>query len=1292
MKKPSYKDLEKRILDLEKSEEEYKISETSLLENLAKYKLLAENISDNLWILDLKTQKFLYTNPSVKNLTGYEQAEAITLSLEQIFLPGSLKIINKTIKDEVEKDEQEDPDRSTTIELEMYHKNGHTVWIEVTAKFIRDKNNFPEKIIGTSRNISERKNSEFNLRESEEYFRSLIENATDVISILDANGIISYESPSHKRVLGYETGFLIGKNAFEYVHPEDRELISKQFSMLLKNPGEIKNVEFRFKHNNGTWRILEGTGKNLLNDPGVKGIVINYRDVTDKRKIENILTFERSMFRSFWDYIPNAIYFKDKECRFVDINSTMAEVMGGIKEEIIGKSDFDFYPNDQAEERYLDENQIMETKKPIKKEEKGNTPSGEKWFLTTKAPRYDENGIVIGTFGISWDITQRKQAEEDRRESEEKFRSISSCALDGIIMLDEEGKIYFWNNAAEKIFGYKENEVIGKEIHSLLSPEKYREDYIKGFAEYRKTGKGEVIGKTLELSAIRKDGDEFPIELSVSSLRLKNKWYSVGILRDITKRKQTEKKIRESEERNRLLIETMNDGIVIVDRKDDIVFVNLKLCEMLGFSFDELYGTSIAEYFDEKNREIINEQTGKRKKGETESYEIEWIKKDNNKIYTIMSPQPIFDENDVFVGSFAVITDITERIISEKALKESEERFQYLAEAAFEAIFINKDGKCLEANQRAADMFGYNDAAELIGIFGTDVIAPESREIAKDHMLNNKTEQYEAAGLRKDSSTFPIEIKVKEMPYRNKGIVRVTAVRDISERKEAEDRFKMAAECTSDMIYEWDIRTNSLDWFGEIDRNLGYEPGEIEHSLEAWLDLIHPDDRGKLTNAVEIHLTSTEPIYEKYRMRRKNGDYSYWTDKGTPIVDETGKPVKWIGACTDITDIIKAEEEKKKLEQQLFHSQKMESIGRLTGGIAHDFNNILSSIMGYAELLKMLHEDTSTPDGEAADIILKSAERASNLTRQLLGFTRKGDFNPEPVDINNVIEESLKVSENIFEKKVDIEYDFYKDISIIEADTNQIDQILTNIFINARDAMPNGGTLSIKTTNIFLDKEFVRKNPKLQPGNFVKMSIRDTGSGMAKETLNQIFEPFFTTKSKNKGTGLGLATVYGIIKNHDGHIDVESEPEKGSTFSIYLPASEKKITDSNKKSEIIHGNETLLVIDDEVDIREMTKKLLESFGYRVLIAKDGIEGLQLFKRNINEIDIVILDIVMPKLSGKDVFFELKNIKPEQKVLIISGQNRESINQEIMKDSNTRFSQKPVAIEDLSKMIFDILRK
>ena len=414
--------------------------------------------------------------------------------------------------------------------------------------------------------------------------------------------------------------------------------------------------------------------------------------------------------------------------------------------------------------------------------------------------------------------------------------------------------------------------------------------------------------------------------------------------------------------------------------------------------------------------------------------------------------------------------------------------------------------------------------------------------------------------------------------------------------------------------------------------------------------------------------------------------------RASGIWDEEQKLVGFVLMLRDITEHKRAEEEKKNLEARLRQVQKMEAIGTLAGGVAHDFNNMLTGIQGNVSLM-LLDLDPEHPHYKRLKSIEKQVQGGARLTSDLLGYARKGKYEVKPIDLNEIVKQTSDAFGRT-KREITIRRELAQDLSAIKADQGQIEQVLLNLYINAADAMPDGGQLILKTMNT-THKHIKSPLYEPSPGNYVLLRVTDTGSGIDKETMERIFEPFFTTKNMGKGTGLGLASVYGIIKAHGGYIDVESKKDHGTTFSIYLPESGKEVQELVVKTPVektIKGTETVLLVDDEEAILEVGKDLLEAVGYRVLLARDGKEAIEVYRKNQDEIDIVVLDMVMPTMGGGKAYDKMKEINPKVKVLLSSGYSIDGEAAEILKRGCKSFIQKPFMINVLAKEIRDILNK
>ena len=407
---------------------------------------------------------------------------------------------------------------------------------------------------------------------------------------------------------------------------------------------------------------------------------------------------------------------------------------------------------------------------------------------------------------------------------------------------------------------------------------------------------------------------------------------------------------------------------------------------------------------------------------------------------------------------------------------------------------------------------------------------------------------------------------------------------------------------------------------------------------------------------------------------------------GTPYLDGKGNYIGSIGVYTDVSEL-------KKLEAQLQQSQKMEAIGTLAGGIAHDFNNILSGVLGYASLLKK-HTPPDSQLAHYAEMIEKSAERGATLAGQLLAFSRKGKRFIQTVEVHQLIDDVVEILKRTLDRKISVRCRKEAHSSAVEGDPGQIQQVLMNLCINAKDAMPEGGRLLLSTKMVELDEAFCRGHDGLCPGVFLEINVEDNGEGMGDQVKSRLFEPFFTTKEDGKGTGLGLAMVYGTVKGHGGAIKVYSEVGRGSVFKVLLPLKKDSVPISvsvlKKRSAL--GSGTVLVVDDEDIIRELLGEMLEELGFTVISARDGREALAIYRMQWQEIDVVIVDMIMPGLSGREAFVEMKRINPSVRVILSTGFTKEGAVQETLDEGIAWFIQKPYRLEELSEAMFHALSR
>ncbi len=613
--------------------------------------------------------------------------------------------------------------------------------------------------------------------------------------------------------------------------------------------------------------------------------------------------------------------------------------------------------------------------------------------------------------------------------------------------------------------------------------------------------------------------------------------------------------------------------------------------------------------------------------------------------------------------------------------------------AIFEAtgtatLLVDEDTTILMANRQCLRLTGYNPQ-ELIGTRGIDYIAPEDRDLVLSYhkaRLEDPAkppEQYEARLINKNGKVIHTLLSVSMMPGSKQSIVSMI---DITAQKEAEaahERLSAAIHHAAGAVIITDTEGNIEYVNPAFERVTGYSRNEALGKNPRILKS-GQHDASFYKNLWET-ITSGRTWYGKFINRRKDGSLFIEEASISPIFDASGKITHYVAVKRDVT----REEE---LEQQLLQAQKMEAIGRLAGGVAHDFNNMLSVILGYSDIiLRQLRPED--PLADKVKQIVEAGKRSAALTRQLLAFSRQQTLQPKALDLNVLIRNLEKMLGRLIGENIDLKLELADDLYRVMADPGQIEQVIMNLVVNARDAMPDGGKITIETANVELDELYARNHMGVSPGKYVMLAISDTGHGMDKDTLSKIFDPFFTTKEKGKGTGLGLSTVYGIVKQSGGNILVYSEPEKGTTFKIYLPETKAQPHEEKEEEAPIESSagEHILVVEDEEALRNLAGEILKRLGYRVTVAANGGEALLLIEKKGLKPDLLITDVIMPNMSGKELVEILRENHPHLKVLYMSGYTDNAIVHHGVLDAGVHFIQKPFTINDFASKVQQVLQ-
>jgi two-component system cell cycle sensor histidine kinase/response regulator CckA len=885
------------------------------------------------------------------------------------------------------------------------------------------------------------------------------------------------------------------------------------------------------------------------------------------------------------------------------------------------------------------------------------------------------------------DISQRKSAEKALRDSEEKYRLLFADHPNPMWVFDAETLRFLEvNDAAVRSYGYSRDEFLEMTVGELCAP-----DDTPGSAYA--DGEGGIRPHRL------KDGTRIEAEVTTSVHDFEGRRARVAVALDVTERVLADKALRESETRYRDLIENALELIATVDLQGRLTSVNGAFERSLGYSRAELISRPLSELvppeFHEQLDRISLTRDGERS-SESRIDEHELVARDGHRIAVEVSSRPI-DEDGRPAGHQAIWRDISKRRQAERDLRAAELRYRTLVEQLPLVSYTESLNTASAAyiSPQIADLVGYTaEEWTASSDFFSGVLHPDDRErviaeIATLHRTGQPFDSEYRVVARDGRIVWVRDGAVVVRPDEGQHIYAQGYMLDVTEHhsseealKESRELYRLVVESTTDMISLSNLdgriiyaSPSHLDVLGRSqDELLGRKT----------LDLVHLDDRDAAmalaADAPAIGNTGT-PL----RLRHKDGRYINVQTTTRPIPDQAGIPRLTLTTSRDVTDRDRAGE----LEEQLRQAQRLESVGQLAGGIAHDFNNLLTVISGYTEAL--LEDGDPASSLELAEIAA-AAQRATILTQQLLAFSRRQVLQPRVVDLNTVVDGIMPMLSRLIGENIDLAAALDAELEPVLADPNQIEQVVINLAVNARDAMPHGGRLTIETGNVDLDHEYVEGHPEASVGRHVMVAVTDTGFGMDTDTKARLFEPFFTTKPVGAGTGLGLSTVYGIVKQSGGTIWVYSEPGEGSSFKIYLPAADAaSVAAPAKKSENVvpNGTETILIAEDEEAVRDLTARALKRRGYSVLAAESPHEALRLIDEGEQSIDLLLTDLVMPQMGGRELADHVIERIPTIRVLFMSGYADEAVTRSGAVGFGS-FLEKPFSALELSSKVREVL--
>jgi len=1108
----------------------------------------------------------------------------------------------------------------------------------------------------------------------------------------------------------------------DFIHPDSQNSVKKRLERAQSGGPYLPRQEEKLVGVDGHIFYTEVTGIKITFG-GKEAIAAFIWDISRRKKLEEKSRKSEKFIRTLFTSLPVGVYFKDLQGKYRYINEPYARLTGQPLEKTLGKTALECWPEAVAENFHQEDLDLMKEKKHIVvsrilPSRDGNKTAG--FLHLTPVP--DPEGHVMGSLGVFIETTEINRAWQALEEEKKRLLTLINASPDIICFKDGKGRWLLANRADLELFHLTGVDYRGKTDLDLapLAHPIYRQAFEICMASDEIAWKSGKISRSEE-DIPTPDGrsrifDIYKVPLFNSNGTRKG---IVVIGRDITQARKTREELRESEETSRAILEALPDLVFTLDKTGKFLWHHASHEEKLYALPEQFIGKKIADVLPSEVAEpALNglKKVFNDREAYTFSYNLE-IAGTSYRFECRMVPK---GEKEVL----AVIRDISERWKYLRELQEKEQKFRDMSQL-FQLIADN-DPDMLWAKDMKSRFIFTNRAIREKFLFARDVEEPLGKDnlffsnrIRMEHSDRENWHTFGEACIHSDKIILKtlkpmrfneygnvrgkfLYLDVAKAPlYDEKGVLigTVGSARDVTREKELEakqkevqtelSRLATVVQQANQVIVITDLQGHILYANPAFEETTGYTIEEVKgknprilqsgrHDKEFYKNLWDTIIAGKTWEGIFIN-------------KKKNGKHYYEKAVIFPIRDTTGDIIQYAAVKANIT-------REKKLEEQFLHSQKMEAVGVLAGGVAHDFNNLLNIIKGYSEL-SLMHMEKNTPGYREFSAILSAGKKAERLINQLLAFSRKQIFNPETLDINNTISKLEKMLRRLIPEDIDISVILSPELPWIEADPGQIEQILINLMVNARDAIqavttrPSEKKITLKTEKITLDPSYTLNHLEAQEGLYAIISVTDTGIGMGKETESRIFEPFFTTKETGKGTGLGLSTVFGIVSQNRGFIDVYSKPQNGTTFKIYWPATEKTPPSSNGKIAVPDshfGQETILFVEDVKELCELAGEALRGFGYTVLEASDGQKALNLIKKKKNEIDLLITDIVMPFMNGDELAEEALQLIPSLKVIYTSGYTQDRIVHNGTLQKGITFLRKPYSILQLSRKIREVL--
>ncbi|HET6437939.1 MAG TPA: PAS domain S-box protein [Anaeromyxobacter sp.] len=995
------------------------------------------------------------------------------------------------------------------------------------------------------------------------------------------------------------------------------------------------------------------------------------------------------------------LFVRPDDGRVVEANASAVAAYGYGREELLGLTVFDL--REQASGGATAAQMVEADERGIRFETVHRRKDGSTFPVEVSSAGVAEHGARL-LVSVVRDISERKRSEARLAAEHERLDVTLRSIGDAVIATDDRGRITLMNPVAEQLTGWPAGDSLGRPLDQVFRAVEEGTRRPASDPIERVLRRGEVIKMANHTALLARGGDERPIADSAAPIRDASgrTLGAVLVFRDQTAERHADKLRREgevrlarSEQRYRLLAENVHDVIWTLD-------LVTRRFTYVSPSIERLRGLSVAEALAEPLERSLTAESLARARAkmaqigtpEEENPHVgvyDQPCKDGTVKHVEITMAVIRGAAGRPVEVVGVSRDATARVQAERALADRERQLRSVLETALDAFWlVDEGGKFLEVNDAACTMSGYS-REELRGMGVSDLEAAETADQVRAHIERIRAQGYdrfESRFRRKDGQIFDVEVSVR---YAQLGAARLVCfLRDITDRKRAEDavrrseeRFRALIERSSERIAMLDAQGRYTFWSGNAIETIGWTPGDIVGTSP--LGYIHEADRPRVEAKLGRLLSragSTDS--DVYRFQHKDGSWRHVESVARNLLHDPAVQAVVVNS-RDVTAA-------RALEEQFRQAQKLESVGRLAGGVAHDFNNLLTVILSCSEALQ---EKVDPRDAEARDDldeIHAAGTRARDLTRQLLAFARKQVIAPVPLALNEAVARNQKMLARLLGEDVSLEVHLEPQPWTMYADPGQVEQVLMNLAVNARDAMPKGGSLIMRTGNVRVTEQDAGHDEGSRPGEWVELLVRDTGVGMPPEVQAHLFEPFFTTKEQGKGTGLGLATVYGIVSQAGGHIHVESEPGCGSTFRIRFPRSREATAPAPTIAPLrsTRGSERILVVEDDSLVRGVLVRVLTGSGYDITVIGHPRQALELAEDELRRVKLLVTDVVMPEIDGQALARELTLRHPCLRVLYLSGYTRDAISERSALDSGAEFLAKPFTRSALLEKVRAIL--